>query len=185
MKIIKFMKSNYGIGILITLLFVLLDQVTKAIAYHYQDILRFDNVIVIKNLFELSYTQNYAASFGFLGDSAYKEIIFIMITVFALGMFAYFFKDVDFKSKKIYSFSIVLFISGTLGNAIDRLFRGFVIDFLHFPFFDFLVYVNLSNFDNNIADILLFIAIAFFAIEIFILDILRKKKEKSNDVSNN
>jgi signal peptidase II len=178
MNIKQLIKNNYIIGTLLILGFIAIDQVTKLFAYNAQDSLD-PNIILIPHILELSYTENYAASLGLLGNSDYKELIFVIVTVFALALFGYFFRDVDFKSKKLFSLSIVFFISGTLGNAIDRLFRGFVVDLLHFPFFDFLSHVGLSNFDNNIADILLFFAIFMFAIDIFFLDPKRiKSKEK-------
>jgi len=181
MKFKQFLKHNYTIGVLLILGFIFIDQITKIFAFNAQENLD-PNVIIIPSILELSYTPNYAASLGLLSGSDYKELIFVIVTIFALGLFGYFFKDVDFKSKKLYSISIVFFIAGTLGNAIDRLFRGFVVDLLHFPFFDFLSRVGLSNFDNNIADILLFFAIFMFAIDIFFIDPKRNKlKENTSD----
>ncbi len=182
----KIIKSKYFmLGILIVG-FTLLDQITKLIAYNFQDSLRYENVIFIKHLLEFSYTENPDASLGLLGGVEHKELIFVLVTIIALGMFGYLSKDVDFKTKRVYSYSMVLFFAGTLGNAIDRLFRGFVIDFLHFPFFDFLYRVGLSNFDNNIADILLFFAIFMFAIDLFFFETkrLKEKKEIKDDTIN-
>lgn len=179
MNIKKIMKHPLFIGILVILILIALDQITKQIAYNNQDQLS-TNQVFIKYLLEFSYTENRAASLGLLGDSPYKDLIFTAITIIALGIFGYMFKDIDFKTKKIYSISIVFFISGTLGNAIDRIFRGFVVDLLHFPFFDFLSKIGLSNFDNNIADILLTFAIVFFAIDLFFFEPKRTKEIERN-----
>lgn len=179
MNIKKILKHPLTIGILLILGLIALDQITKQIAYANQDQLT-TNKVFIKYLLEFSYTENRAASLGLLGDNPYKDLIFAGITVVALGVFGYMFKDIDFKTKKVYSFSIIFFIAGTFGNAIDRLFRGFVVDLLHFPFFDFLSKIGLSNFDNNIADILLTFAIILFAIDLFFFESKRNKEMQKN-----
>ncbi len=184
MQFKKLFKHSYTIGYISIIGFILLDQLTKQIAYMNQNNLLI-NKVFIKYLLEFSYTENRAASLGLLGDHPQKDLIFMLITVLALVMFGYFFKDIDFKTKKTYSISIVFFFAGTLGNAIDRLFRGFVIDFLHFPFFDFLSQIGLSNFDNNIADILLTFAIILFAIDMFFFDPKRTKELKKDEKNHN
>ena len=69
-------------------------------------------------------------------------------------------KDFDLKNNFLYSISLILMISGTLGNFIDRVFRGEVIDFLHFIFFkyDFPIF--------NVADICLTIGVILLAISV-------------------
>ena len=121
-----------------------------------------------------------------LSNFQHKDLLFFLITVAALVVFGYLFKDSDYKHKKVYTISIALFISGTLGNAIDRAIYGFVIDFLHYPFLDFLNDIGLSNFTNNLADNFLSAAIVLFAIDIFFLEPKRNKKiESESDGKNN
>jgi signal peptidase II len=168
------------IGLIIIIVTLLLDQVTKQLAYRliaptFEGI----NDIIIPRVLELSYYENTGASLGLLSDFQYKDLLFFIITVLALVVFGYLFKDSDFKNKKVYSISIALFISGTLGNAIDRAIYGFVIDFLHYPFLDFLNDIGLSNFTNNLADNFLSAAIVLFAIDIFFLEPKRHKKLES------
>ena len=134
---------------------------------------------MLKGLLELSYYENPGASLGMLGDFAYKNLLFFVITVFALVIFGYLFKSSDFKHKKLYSISIAFFISGTLGNAIDRAIYGFVIDFLHYPFLDILNKIpGLNNFTNNMADNFLVAGIIMFAIDLFFYEPKRTKHEK-------
>ena len=176
------------IGIIIIISTLLLDQVTKQLAYHLiAPNFVGSNTVIIPNILELSYYENTGASLGFLSDFAYKDVVFFLITVLSLVIFGYFFKDSDYKNKKVFSISIALFISGTLGNAIDRAIFGFVIDFLHYPFLDFLDRINgLSNFTNNLADNYLSAAIVLFAIDLFFFESKRLKKEKElqNDPAN-
>lgn len=168
------------IGLIIIVVTLLLDQVTKQLAYQLiAPTFTGSNTVVIPKLLELSYYENPGASLGFLRDFAYKDIVFFLITVAALIIFGYLFKDSNFKHKKVYSISIALFISGTLGNAIDRAIYGFVIDFLHYPFLDFLDNIpGLSNFTNNLADNFLSAAIVLFAIDLFFFESKRLKNQK-------
>ncbi len=173
------------IGAIIIIFSILIDQVSKQVAQTYIPQLingSHDNIVLIPKLIELSYHQNTGASFNIF-DGA--QLFFMLITIVALVIFGYLFLDSNFKTKKVYSISIALFIGGTLGNAIDRALFGYVIDFLHFPFLTpILDLVGISNFYNNFADIFLSAAIVLFAIDLFVFDPKRKKKEKQNVIIN-
>ncbi|MFH0767727.1 MAG: signal peptidase II [Bacillota bacterium] len=169
------------IGVIIIFLSILIDQLSKQVAQAIIPNLIFNaesNIVIIPHIFELSYYQNVGASLGiFQGE----QLFFMIVTILALGIFGYFFTQIDFKSKRVFSISIALFIGGTLGNAIDRALFGYVIDFLHFPFLTPILDIfGISNFYNNLADIFLSAAIVLFAIDLFIIDPKRKKKEKQN-----
>ncbi len=170
------------IGFIIIIVTLFFDQLTKQLAYHLiAPTFSGSNTVVIPHILELSYYENTGASLGFLRDYAYKDVIFFIITILALVIFGYLFKDSDFKHKKVYSISIALFIAGTLGNAIDRAIYGFVIDFLHYPFLDFLDNIpNVSNFTNNLADNYLSLAIVLFAIDLFFFESKRLKDIKDD-----
>ena len=87
-------------GIIIIIIAVLFDQLTKQLAVHflYDALSDSSKVIeVIPYLLKLSYATNRGASLGFLEG---EIVLFIIITILALGLFGYLFKDVDFKSKK-------------------------------------------------------------------------------------
>jgi signal peptidase II len=161
-----------SLGIII--LAIVIDQVTKLIASSSIP-LNSPDIVWIPHLLEFSYHHNDGMSFGLLEG---QQVLFMIATIIALLMFGYLFLDTDYKSKKVYSVSIALFIGGTLGNAIDRSLYGYVIDFMHFPFLDgVLNAVGLSNFYNNFADMFLSAAIVLFAIDVFFLEGKRKKKE--------
>lgn len=168
------------IGFIIIIATLFIDQLSKQLAYHLiAPTFTGANRVVLKGIFELSYYENTGASFGWLGDFAYKNLLFFIITVLSLLVFGYLFKSSDFKHKKVYSISIALFISGTLGNAIDRALYGFVIDFMHYPFLNFLNSLpGVSNFVNNMADNYLSAAIVLFGIDIFFLESKRLKQKK-------
>ena len=103
------------IGMIIIILAVVIDQVTKHTAQAF--ISGGDSIIVIPNLLEFHYFENTGASGGMLEG---QHLLFMLVTVVALGIFGYLFTEADFKHKKVYSIAITMFIAGTLGNAIDR-----------------------------------------------------------------
>ena len=166
------------ISLAIIIFAIALDQATKFIASSTIP-LNSPDIVWIPNVLEFSYHHNDGMSFGLLEG---QQVLFMIVTIIALLMFGYLFLDTDYKTKKIYSISIAFFIGGTIGNAIDRSLYGYVIDFMHFPFLDgFLNAVGLSNFYNNFADMFLSAAIVLFALDIFIFESKRKKKESPKD----
>jgi signal peptidase II len=170
-------------GAIIILIGVFLDQLTKQLAYRflYNPITGIAKEIdLLPYVLKLSYHENPAAAYGLFEG---KMGLFIVVTIIALSIFGYLFKDVDFKTKRVYSISVTLFIAGTLGNFIDRIFLGFVIDFMKYPFLG-LIIGNLGNFYNNLADMYLFIAIILFSIDLFIYEPKRQPKEVKQNEEN-
>lgn len=166
------------ISLIIILVAIGVDQLTKYLAST-MITLNSPNITVIPNLFELSYYRNTGMSFGLLEG---QQLIFMISTIIALGIFGYLFLSSNYKNKRVYSLSVALFIAGTLGNAIDRSLFGYVIDFMHFPFLDgFLNAVGLSNFYNNLADMYLSAAIVLFTLDLFIFEDKRKKETKLHE----
>ena len=164
------MKKGY---VLIALLIVF-DQATKYLAKGLYD---GSEVTWIPHLLAFSYAENTGMSFGLLEG---QRLIFMIVTIIALSIFGYLFLDIDFKKKKVYAWAIVLLIGGTLGNAIDRVLLGYVIDFMHFPFLDGpLQWIGLSNFYNNFADMYLSAALVLLFIDVLILD--RKRAPNENN----
>lgn len=169
------------IGAIIIIFAIAIDQVTKQLAHAYIPALvsgSQSNIVLIPHLLELNYYENVGASLGIFHGA---QLLFMIVTIIALTIFGYLFLQTDFKTKKVYSISIALFIGGTLGNAIDRALYGKVIDFMHFPFLTpVLNAIGLSNFYNNFADMFLTAAIILFAIDLFFLEGRRKKKEQAH-----
>ena len=168
------------IGILIIIGSILIDQLTKIAAVSYfGPIYNASGTLIgttnpgfkiIPGVLEVCYAENTGSALGSF-DGAY--LLFFIVTVLALGFFGYLFTKVDFKHAKVYSLSISFFIGGTLGNAIDRAVRGKVIDFMSFPFIDWI-----AEFHNNWADMWLSAAIVLFAIDMLFLESKRIKKQK-------
>lgn len=156
---------------IVVLSLVLIDQITKIIAD--STLILGQTNVIIDHLLEFTLYYNDGASFGMLQG---KMWLFMIITFAALIIFGYFFTSVDFKKKKIYTLSIVFLISGTLGNSIDRMRLGKVIDFLHVPILH--SFGIIPSFIFNIADVLLNVGIVLFIIDLLFFE---KKRLKAND----
>ena len=143
------------IGIIILLLIILFDQVTKMILIN-------QNITIIPNFLSFNYTQNTGVAFN-IGTN--NIITIIIINVIMIGLIIKFIKNNDLDIGVLLSIFIVL--AGGISNLIDRLFRGFVIDFID---------VNIFNFPNfNIADICIVLGIIFL-IFIMIKSTIKKAK---------
>ena len=110
---------------------VILDQWTKQLIHA-----RFrlhESIPVIEGLFNITYVRNTGAAFGMLADAnpAFRVPFFIIVPLIALGSIGLMFHKLEAKDLRM-AFSLTLVLSGAIGNLIDRLIYGFVIDFLSF-----------------------------------------------------
>ncbi len=102
-----------------------LDQLTKFLAVKY--LLLNESYSLIKGLFHLSLIHNRGAAFGILKG---QLSLFIAASVFAIALIYAGLKDA--RQSRIYRISLGLILAGALGNLIDRISYGYVIDFLDF-----------------------------------------------------
>ncbi len=138
------------------LLLVLIDQLTKICA---KEVLQnTDGISVIKNIINFTYVENRGAAFGMMNG---KQLFLIILTSFILGyMIYYYIRYVKSSKDKLIKLSLSLFIAGAIGNLIDRIFRGYVIDFLDLKFIDFPVF-NIADCYVNVGCFFLIVYILF------------------------
>lgn len=157
------------IWVILMIILVGLDQWTKWFFFVNQD--KFSHFEVIKDFFYLTYVENRGAAFGMMQNFRWG---FLIITpVVLVFLIIYFIKN----RNTLLRTALAFFIAGAVGNFIDRLFRGFVVDFLDFyPFgYDFPVF--------NAADIFVNIGAALLIIYlIFIYKEPEKEKEEKKEV---
>jgi len=110
-----------------TIFVVILDQVTKQIARTYMTF--HDSIPVIQNFFQLTYVENSGIAFGinFPGGSVIFPIASIIATV---AVFYYLW--LVRKDQIVVRLSLALILGGAIGNLIDRLLFGKVVDFFDF-----------------------------------------------------
>ncbi|MBO4251449.1 MAG: signal peptidase II [Clostridia bacterium] len=150
-----------------------LDQVTKFFAAR-------DKVqsVVIDDFFYLSYSTNTGAGFSFLADKEWGQILFKILTPFALVAFLLVYLFALKKSYKWLSYSVVLMVAGTIGNFIDRLLNGAVVDFLSFKFGSY----YFPTF--NVADICLTVGVIMVIFHFLFLDANALFAKKQTDKEN-
>ena len=107
---------------------LVLDRITKIWAVN--TLMGQKDITIIKDFFDFSYLENRGAAFGIFQGKAYLLAAVTLVILFFL-----FFNYLKTKNKtKIFTWSTGLIISGAVGNLIDRLSLGYVVDFvsLHF-----------------------------------------------------
>jgi len=110
---------------IIVLVILSLDQFCKFLVT--RNLTLSQSLPVIKGVFHITLVHNTGAAFGILKN---QIPLFIMTAVLAIAMI--FLNLRCNKHKKLYSISLSLILAGALGNLIDRIFFGYVIDFLDF-----------------------------------------------------
>lgn len=143
-------KFNYLIYLFIVVSLVSLDQYTKSIILNYFEL--YESKTIIDSFFSLTYAQNFGAGFSIMQNA---RTTFLIITPICLIGFTYLFIKSNDKLSKT---ALLLMISGTIGNFIDRIVRIYVVDFLDFIIFgwDFPIF--------NVADIFLTIGVCLYII---------------------
>lgn len=140
---------------------IILDQVTKLMVL---DKLSFgENIPLIEGFFDFTHVRNKGAAFSFLAtaDESFRRPFFILMPLAALGVVGYLFKKLP-PSSKLLSTSLALIMGGAIGNLIDRVRLGSVVDFIlvhyryewQYPAF-------------NVADIAICIGVGLMVIDLF------------------
>jgi signal peptidase II len=139
----KSLPKKYLLLAFIVPVVIVLDQFTKYLVV--QKFRLGETIPIISGFFNLTYIRNTGAAFGILAQAepAFRIPFFVIVPVVALGAIAYIFKKIAPKDLKLSS-ALSLVIGGAIGNLIDRLQLGYVVDFLdfhwsyqyHFPAFN-------------------------------------------------
>ena len=130
---------------------VLIDQFTKYLMLYNKKL--FINKDFL--LFKLDFVKNYGAAFNIFSGS---RVILSLISIFFSILLIYLIlRKNTLNSLDLYSYSFIL--GGTIGNGIDRIYKGFVVDFINLNIINFPVF--------NIADISINIGFIFLLYNIF------------------
>jgi len=155
-------------NLLIVIVLVALDQLFKHLATRM--LVDIVPVVIIPHFIGFNYVHNYGAGFSILSGKVDFLIIITAIALIAIavGIIA---KKFD---NKIDEFSFVLILAGGIGNLIDRVVNGYVVDYLEFLFIEFPVF--------NLADILICTGVGLFILNTIITEFFSKKKKGENNV---
>ncbi|MDR1773977.1 MAG: signal peptidase II [Clostridioides sp.] len=141
---------------------IALDQISKMLVVNY--VRPIDTLPVIDKFFHLTYVENRGAAFGFFKDN---QMIFVIIAIIAtlLGLYYLLIK----KQSAFFSVIISLIVAGAIGNMIDRVRIGYVIDFLDFRF--------IWQYVFNVADSYLVVGTILLCVYILFVDGKAKQNE--------
>ena len=153
---------------------VILDQVTKTIVMNTMEL--YQTIPVIEDVFSFTYIHNYGAAWGLFSNHRWVFIILTAVALVIMPILLYKYRKVHF----LFSFSLSLIIGGAIGNMIDRIGLGYVVDFLQATFIDFPVF-NIADVCVVCGAIMMFIYIIFLDKTLFADK--PKKTEKVKEVS--
>lgn len=148
----KYIKALAAIFVL-----VLIDRLTKSLAVTY--LMGQEPIPIIKGVFELQYLENQGMAFGLFQD---QRIFFIITTVLILCVIAFCYYRIPDGKKYIPLKVVGVFIlAGAIGNFIDRMVNGYVVDFFYFKLIDFPIF-NMADIYVTVSGIVLFMLVLFY-----------------------
>ena len=139
----------------IVVISVALDQITKWLAV--VNLKGNESVSIIGEVLHFTYVENRGAAFGMMKDARW---IFMIISSIAIAALVFYL--IKFKPKSILAVSsVAMIIGGGIGNMIDRVWLGYVVDFIYIKIIDFAVF-NVADSFVCVGTALLIIYIIFF-----------------------
>lgn len=145
-----------------TLFILLLDQFTKWLVATNMSV--GERIPVWDGVLSITSHRNRGAAFGILQGQMW--LFYIVTVIVVVGVIFYLQKYG--RKQPLFGMSLALILGGAIGNFIDRVFRGEVVDFIYFEIIDYPIF--------NVADSALVIGVGL----IFLHTLLDAKKEKSN-----
>ncbi len=157
--------------IIVTIVLILLDQGTKLWAL--ASLKPIGNLTLVEGFMDLTFVENRGVAFGMFAGQRW---LILLLTGVIAAVLLYFYCTMP-KTKEYAGVRIALLfvLAGAIGNIIDRVFRGYVVDFFEFTFFDWPVF--------NVADIyvvggvILLVFLILFVIKDEDFSIKKKKDE--------
>ena len=130
----------------LSIFIVLIDQFTKYLMFYNKKLFINNDFL----LFKLDFVKNYGAAFNiFSGSRVFLSLISIVFSILLIYLI---FRKNTINSFDLYSYSFIL--GGTIGNGIDRIYKGFVVDFINLNIINFPVF-NIADISINIGFIIL------------------------------
>ena len=142
---------------------ILADQITKLLAVKY--LMPVHSVALWDEVLHLTYVENRGAAFGMLADAPWIFNTVSIVTVIIVLGYLY----LGHAETRLYAVSLAMIASGGIGNLIDRLSLGYVVDFIDFTLIDFAVFNGADSFVCVGAGLLMLA---------LILDIVKQRREE-------
>lgn len=150
------MKTRHTLFAAIAIAGIIIDQITKIVVDRSMQL--FDSIPIVEHFFHLTYVRNKGAAFSFLSNASWRLPFFISVSIVAAVVILIAFRKLR-DDQRLAQTSLSMIFSGAIGNLIDRVRLGEVIDFLdvhwyrhHWPAF-------------NVADSLICVGVFLLAID--------------------
>ena len=156
------------ISVVLMLVAVGLDQLSKYLIISNLEL--HESIEIIPGVFNFTYIQNRGAAFGSFDEHRWIFLVLSTVMIIAILAFLFWKKPQD----KLLLASLILITGGGIGNMIDRVCLGYVIDFL-----DFCAFPNLWMWIFNVADACVCIGAGMLALWMILDTVKETKKEKA------
>ena len=139
---------------IISFIILIIDIISKRLVVNY--LMDSESISIIDDFFRITYAKNTGIAFSFLEGHVW---FIILMTIIVIGFIIKYVKDNDINKKELVGYSFI--IGGAIGNLIDRIMYGYVIDFLDFNIlgYDFPIF--------NLADSFIVIGVVILGIMSF------------------
>ena len=117
-----------------SVLLVIADQVTKLATLKY--IKPIKSITLIEGILSLTYVENRGAAFGVMQNARWFFIVFTLLIIAGAVIYTH----ATHQKNKSFLISVSLICAGGVGNLIDRIFRGYVVDMIEVTFIDYPVF---------------------------------------------
>lgn len=166
MKIKKLNFKEYLVYTLVIAVGIAIDQLTKFLAVKFLEPI--DTLPLINKVLHLTYVENRGAAFGMLADKRYIFMIISTVMIVAIGLYLY----LGLCEKRSYAIPLAMIVSGGIGNMIDRIALGYVVDFIDFRLINFAVFNGADS----------FVCVGAFALALLLLiDIFKEARGENKE----
>lgn len=149
---------------------IIFDFLTKILVSSLMDLGQ--SITLIPGVIRLTYIHNPGAAFGMLSEHRWIFMVISTLAIVGIGIYLFGFC----RERMLLKVGLALIISGGIGNMIDRIFYGYVIDMIDFYLFPFWVWIF------NVADAFVCVGAGLVLLAL-IIDIIKelKRKKKKDD----
>lgn len=150
------------VAALTLVLAIVLDVITKKTVV--ANMALYEEIPVIKGVFHWKYIQNRGAAFGMLADNREVFLVISSVAIVVMAIYLLFTRT----DRLWWMIGIGMLVGGGIGNMIDRIALGYVVDFIYVALIDFAVF--------NVADCFVCVGVALL-MYLSVLDLVREYKE--------
>ena len=149
--------TNYITALISVVVLVCIDQFTKYLVVgHLKDRPAY---VLIRNIFQLEYLENRGAAFGILQN---QRVFFYISVLLITAAVIWFYSKVPMERKYLpLRICIIGICAGAIGNMIDRIYLGYVVDFFYFDLINFPIF-NVADIYVTVTFIVLVLLIFFY-----------------------